>query len=77
MLLKNFYPQNTQVSEAKEFRESYYKYSNAAANFRSVNFSIWCYRGNIVTPKWEDIDTSESHLTNHLFSVLDELIFCR
>ena len=22
--------------------------------------SVWCYRGNVMTPNWRDIDTSES-----------------
>ena len=45
------------------------------AHFRALNFCVWCYRGNIATPMWKDVDTSESSHINHLFSVLDELVF--
>ena len=46
----------------KEFRESYGSQSDSVSFFRSIDTSVWCYRGNIVTPKWKDIDTGESHL---------------
>jgi len=50
-------PKNTQVSEAKEFRKSFYTHSDSGADFRAVSFSLWCYRGNVATPKWKDVDT--------------------
>ena len=62
MFLTNFYLKNTQVSETKEFRSNCC-YVSSSADFRAYSDSVWCYRGNIVTPKWKDVDTSESHLT--------------
>ena len=52
----------------KEFRRSYFKESSSKSDFRCGSISVWCYRGNIATPKWKDVDTGESHLHNHLFS---------
>jgi hypothetical protein len=49
-------PQNTQVSETKEFRMSYFKCSESPMG--NQESSIWCYRGNIVTPEWKDVDTN-------------------
>ncbi|KAF8805120.1 hypothetical protein BYT27DRAFT_7243300 [Phlegmacium glaucopus] len=51
-------PKNTQVSETKEFKKSYFRESESAADFRSGTFSVWCYRGDVATPKWKDIDTN-------------------
>jgi hypothetical protein len=48
-------PKNTQVSETKEFRESYAMRSDSP--FGTNYFFVWCYRGNVVTPKWKDVDT--------------------
>jgi hypothetical protein len=64
----------TQVSETKEFRQSYSWHSRSRVDKPSDILSLWCYRGNAVTPKWKDVDTSESY---HLFSDLrlDELNF--
>jgi len=42
----------------KEFRESYYRESSTTADFRAGSYHVWCYRGNIVPPKWHDIDTN-------------------
>jgi hypothetical protein len=47
-------PKNIQVLETKEFRKSYSKHSDSAADFRSFNDSVWCYRGDVVTPKLSD-----------------------
>ena len=61
----------------KEFRKSYFRDSSSAADFGARSFSVWCYRGNVVTPKWRDVDAGEKiHLNNHNVpsSVLDELI---
>ena len=30
------------------------------ADFRTVSLSVWCYRGDVATPKWYDVDTGES-----------------
>jgi len=49
-------PKNTQVSETKEFRRSYFRESASPNDFRSGSFSVWCYRGNVATPKWKDVD---------------------
>ncbi|KAF8805123.1 hypothetical protein BYT27DRAFT_7243303 [Phlegmacium glaucopus] len=51
-------PKDTQVSETKEFRKPYYKESESVADFRSGTFPVWCYRGDVATPKWKDIDTN-------------------
>jgi len=51
-------PKNTQVSERKEFRRSYcfdldeFPYAGLL-----TSMEVWCYRGNIATPNWGDIDT--------------------
>ncbi|PPR01388.1 hypothetical protein CVT24_006226 [Panaeolus cyanescens] len=50
-------PKNTQVSEAKEFRKSYFRESVSKEEFKSASFSVWCYRGAVVEPKWKDVDT--------------------
>jgi len=49
-------PKNTQVSETKEFRESYFVRSESPIG--TGYLSVWCYRGNVVTPKWKDVDTN-------------------
>jgi len=51
-------PKNTQVSETKEFKKSYFRESGSTADFRAGSFSVWCYRGNVVSPKWKDVDTN-------------------
>jgi len=51
-------PKNTQVSETKEFRSSFRTPSSSAALFRALSLSVWCYRGNVVTPRWKDVDTN-------------------
>ncbi|KAF9047806.1 hypothetical protein BJ165DRAFT_1403442 [Panaeolus papilionaceus] len=50
-------PKNTQVSETKEFRKSYFRESESKSEFRSASFSVWCYRGTVAEPKWKDVDT--------------------
>ena len=50
----------------------YCRISDSAAKLRFVNSCVWCYRGDVVTPKWKDVDTSESYLT--LLAFFDELI---
>jgi len=51
-------PKNTQVSETKEFRKSYFRESGSVADFKAGSFSVWCYRGTIEPPKWKDVDTN-------------------
>ena len=46
-----------------EIRQSYRSFFGSATRFRSLNISVWCYRGNVATPMWKDVDRSESHLT--------------
>jgi len=50
-------PKNTQVVETKEFRKSYFRESDLVSDFKSGSFSVWCYRGNVATPRWKDVDT--------------------
>ena len=49
--------QNTQVSEAKEFRKPYFRESENRNEFKDASFSIWCYRGAVAEPRWKDVDT--------------------
>jgi len=49
--------QNTQVSETKEFREQYFHHSELKDGFQGTPISLWCYRGEVVTPRWMDVDT--------------------
>jgi len=53
-------PKNTQVSETKEFRSSYSRNLGLDEFMPSGSFSesVWCYRGNVATPSWRDIDTN-------------------
>ena len=52
--------QNTQVSETKEFRRNYVYDRQSKFGFQKTTISITCYRGEVVTPRWEDIDTRKS-----------------
>ncbi|KAF9478436.1 hypothetical protein BDN70DRAFT_933388 [Pholiota conissans] len=51
-------PKNTQVSETKEFRSAYFTdyESPEAMQEDNIKHDIVCYRGNILEPKWKDID---------------------
>ena len=60
LLLISVSTQNTQVSEAKEFRKSYSLKDSSIDGFKSVTNSIWCYQGAVVMPKWKDVDTHKS-----------------
>ena len=51
------FSQNTQVSETKEFRKSYFRESESKSEFKGASFSVWCYRGAVIAPKWKDVDT--------------------
>ena len=42
---------------------AYSQVSDFAANLRAVNSFVWCYHGDLMTPKWKDVDTGESYLT--------------
>jgi hypothetical protein len=50
-------PLNTQVSETKEFKRTYFRETEYLNDFKSISFSVWCYRGKVASPKWKDIDT--------------------
>jgi len=52
--------QNTQVSETKEFKSFYSSNRNSKEEFRGVAISVWCYQGELVTPKWKDVDSRKS-----------------
>jgi len=60
MCLIYSFMQNTQVSETKEFRKSYAYDRQSKSEFQGTTISITCYRGEVVTPQWEDIDTRKS-----------------
>ena len=60
MLLKWIY-KNTQVSETKEFRRGYNQPSGSTDLFRCFSISVSCYRGDVVTPEWKDVDAGESN----------------
>ncbi|KAF8161579.1 hypothetical protein B0H34DRAFT_701592 [Crassisporium funariophilum] len=49
-------PKNTQVSETKEFKKSYFRESESKNEFKAATFSVWCYRGNVASPRWKDVD---------------------
>ncbi|KAF6743411.1 hypothetical protein DFP72DRAFT_933565 [Ephemerocybe angulata] len=50
-------PKNTQVSETKEFKRSYFEESDYLANFSNVSVELDCYRGKVENPKWADVDS--------------------
>ncbi|KIM40828.1 hypothetical protein M413DRAFT_27965 [Hebeloma cylindrosporum] len=50
-------PKDTQISETKEFRKSFFRKSKSKDEFKVASFSLWCYRGAVATPKWKDVDT--------------------
>ncbi|KAF8959231.1 hypothetical protein BDZ97DRAFT_1906233 [Flammula alnicola] len=52
-------PKNTQVSETKEFKKSYFRESESKSEFKGASFSVWCYRGAVADPKWKDVDNSK------------------
>ncbi|KAH9485815.1 Heat shock 70 kDa protein 12B [Psilocybe cubensis] len=51
-------PKNTQVTEMKEFRKSYFRESEARSEFKAAVFAVWCYRGLVAEPRWKDVDTA-------------------
>ena len=51
--------QNTEVSETKEFKRPYTLDRETLDGFKSISISVWCYRGNVVNPKWKDVDTGK------------------
>ena len=48
--------QNVQVSETKEFYRSYHISSDSAEEMCYISTTVWVYRGEIETPRWEDED---------------------
>ncbi|TFK20828.1 hypothetical protein FA15DRAFT_707733 [Coprinopsis marcescibilis] len=57
-------PKNTQVSEMKEFRRSYFEESDYLSNFSCVSVALDCYRGKTGNPKWTD---SSHPSLSHIF----------
>ena len=62
--------QNTQVSETKEFKRTYFRETENLNDFKSILFSVWCYRGNVAKPMWKDIDTGK-FCWHNLYQLLD------
>ena len=52
--------QNTQVSEAKEFRKPFH--NRGPSPWRDITLKIWAYRGDDKDPRWKDVDSGESSL---------------
>ncbi|KJA20620.1 hypothetical protein HYPSUDRAFT_141909 [Hypholoma sublateritium FD-334 SS-4] len=53
-------PKNTQISEQKEFRNSFSEYFDESHRFSDIYKSeVWCYRGLVTQPKWKDVDRSK------------------
>ena len=48
--------QNTQVSESKEFRRSHFCDVSSTDELKQLTTSVSCYRGDLITPEWKDID---------------------
>ena len=59
------------MSEAKEFRNSYFCESENRNEFKDASFSIWCYRGVVAEPRWKDIDTGSFSSPHPLFLPAD------
>jgi hypothetical protein len=57
LLLNKASTQNTQVSETKEFRRTYFIRRESKNHFKNVQDSVMCYRGTVVAPRWKDVDT--------------------
>lgn len=49
-------PKNVQVSETKEFYRSYHISSDSAEEMCYISTTVWVYRGEIETPRWQDED---------------------
>ncbi|KAF9524963.1 hypothetical protein CPB83DRAFT_944651 [Crepidotus variabilis] len=64
-------PKNTQVTETKEFRKSYFRESENKGDFKSAEFYVWCYRGQLDEPKWKDQDTIGFSWLNRFASPLE------
>ncbi|KAG2015128.1 hypothetical protein CC2G_008423 [Coprinopsis cinerea AmutBmut pab1-1] len=60
--------QNTQVSETKEFRRSYFEESDYLSNFSCVSVALDCYRGKVENPKWTDVDAGGSSIPSIIVS---------
>ena len=75
MLLKAFICRIPKFQRRRNSENLFPRHQILYALFQALRFSVWCYRGNVVTPKWKDDDTSESHLK--IICILDELKFCR
>ncbi|EDR07866.1 uncharacterized protein LACBIDRAFT_298123 [Laccaria bicolor S238N-H82] len=49
-------PKNTQTSETKEFRRGYSQQTVSLSTLSQVAFNLDCYRGELASPRWRDID---------------------
>ncbi|KAI6017318.1 hypothetical protein BKA83DRAFT_4326647 [Pisolithus microcarpus] len=49
-------PKDTEVSETKEFRRSYYRKSINRSDFGNLADRILCYKGGSPHPRWTDVD---------------------
>lgn len=48
------------MTEAREFRRSYFRESERKSDFKVAEFNVWCYRGQQSNPKWKDQDHGTS-----------------
>lgn len=49
-------PKNTQVSETKEFSKDFHISRKTIDKLTTANVNVWCYRGQLATPQWKDVD---------------------
>lgn len=52
--------QNTQVSETKEFSKDFHISRKTIDKLTTANVNVWCYRGQLATPQWKDVDRGKS-----------------
>ncbi|KAJ3549688.1 hypothetical protein NMY22_g781 [Coprinellus aureogranulatus] len=50
-------PKNTQVPEEKEFRRKTRRVVYSKDELKDVEIGLWCYKGNLEEPQWEDVDS--------------------
>ncbi|KJA18138.1 hypothetical protein HYPSUDRAFT_45595 [Hypholoma sublateritium FD-334 SS-4] len=53
-------PEDTQISEIREFRRLYIRTFDGCESLKSEGFKpreIWCYRGSVADPQWKSVDT--------------------
>jgi len=73
------FTKNTQVSETKEFRRSYFRESESPKkDFKNATFNVWCYRGSVDEPKWKDVDPSTRLISStYSFFFTETELHCR